>query len=138
MQWSILPISMDLIMYSNCMLGIRQYSVLNLCSFLQKAWIIIRILQNGMSCLNKRVRISGKSIIMDTAILVIKQKNTMSQLRLWFGRQWLEHGISLTIQMEQPFMIFQMRLQSSTIYVLSLKVDLHSIIKQSRWDWIHR
>ena len=49
---------------------------------LQKAWIIIRILQNGMSCLNKRVKISGESIIMDTAILVIKQKNTMSQLRL--------------------------------------------------------
>ena len=49
---------------------------------LQKAWIIIRILQNGMNYLNKRVRISGKSIIMDTAILVIKQKNTMSQLRL--------------------------------------------------------
>ena len=32
--------------------------------------------------LNKRGRISGKSIIMDTAILVVKQKNTMSQLRL--------------------------------------------------------
>ena len=45
-------------------------------------WIIIRILQNGMNYLNKLVRISGKSIIMDTAILVIKQKNTMSQLRL--------------------------------------------------------
>ena len=62
--------------------GDKTVFCIELCSFLQKAWIIIRILQNGMSCLNKRVRISGKSIIMDTAILVIKQKNTMSQLRL--------------------------------------------------------
>lgn len=38
--------------------------------------------KNGMSCLSKLVRISGKSIITDTVILVIKQKNIMSQLRL--------------------------------------------------------
>ena len=62
--------------------GDKQYSVLSLCSFLQKAWIIMKIPQNGMNYLNKRVRISGKSIIMDMVILDIKQKNTMSQLRL--------------------------------------------------------
>ena len=43
---------------------------------------IIRILQNGMSYLKKLVRISGRSIITDTVIQAIKQKNTMSQLRL--------------------------------------------------------